>query len=141
MTNHFSKLVNRGNATNLGFVVLLLVALGCSCPKLGDLANRGGSSSPRPSATSTPSTSSSPSTTTSSKGEYELTMDKYNKLSIGMPRTEVERILGGKGTEISSSKGGNMTFSVNKWEGQNYKSIILSFKNDKIMSKSQVGLK
>jgi hypothetical protein len=58
-----------------------------------------------------------------------------------MPRSEVESILGGKGTEISSSTGGGMRFSVNKWEGEKFKSIILSFKNDKIMTKSQVGLK
>ena len=68
-------------------------------------------------------------------------MDKYDQIKIGSPRSDIERILGGKGTEISSSKGGSMSFSVNKWEGEKYKSIILSFKNDKVMSKSQVGLK
>jgi hypothetical protein len=68
-------------------------------------------------------------------------MAKYNQLSVGQARSEVERILGGKGEEISRSKGGGVSFSVNKWEGDDFKSIILSFKNDKIMSKSQVGLK
>jgi len=77
----------------------------------------------------------------SSHGEYEVSMEKYNKLKIGMGRSEVESILGGKGTEISSSTGGGMSFSVNKWEGDNFQSIILSFKDEKIMSKSQVGLK
>lgn len=128
------------NATNLGFVVLLLAVIGCSCPKLADLAKNGGSSSPNPSATSTPATRSTPFTSPSSKETYDVTMAKYNQLKIGMARSEVERILGGKGTEISSSTGGKMTFSVNKWEGEKFKSIILSFKDDKIMSKSQVGL-
>ena len=68
-------------------------------------------------------------------------MDKYNKLRIGMDRSDVESLLGGKGTEISSSSGGKMRFSVNKWEGEDFKTIILSFKDDKIMTKSQVGLK
>ena len=68
-------------------------------------------------------------------------MDKYDQIKIGSPRSDVERILGGKGTEISNSVGGGVRFSVNKWEGEQYKSIILSFKNDKVMSKSQVGLK
>ena len=77
----------------------------------------------------------------SGKGDYDVTMAKYNQLRIGQSREEVEAILGGKGTEISSSTGGGMSFSVNKWDGDNFKSIILSFKNEKIMSKSQVGLK
>lgn len=58
-----------------------------------------------------------------------------------MPRADVENTLGGKGTEISSSTGGGVRFSVNKWEGEGFQSIILSFRNDKVMSKSQVGLK
>lgn len=68
-------------------------------------------------------------------------MEKYNKIKVGMPRPDVENTLGGKGTEISSSVGGGVRFSVNKWEGDKFKSIILSFRNDKVMSKSQVGLK
>ncbi len=74
------------------------------------------------------------------RGEYDLTLEKYKKLHDGMDRSEVESILGGKGTEISSSTGGGMRFSVNKWEGDSYKSIILSFRNDKIMTRAQVGL-
>lgn len=68
-------------------------------------------------------------------------MEKYNQLKIDMPKSEVERILGGPGEEISQSSGGGMTFSVFKWSGEKYTSVIISFKNDKVMSKSQVGLK
>ncbi len=126
------------NSVNLCFVILLLVVLGCSCPKkLAELANKDNNSAP----SSTPTSSSPTSTTEPSTGEYALTMEKYNKLQVGMPRSEVENILGGKGTEISSSTGGGVRFSVNKWEGERFKSIILSFRNDKIMTKSQVGLK
>lgn len=126
------------NSLNLCLVFLFLVVLGCSCPsKLKDLSERDDSRTPRP----TPSTTSSPSTTATTKGEYELSMEKYNKIKIGMSRSDVENTLGGKGTEISSSVGGSMRFSVNKWEGEKFQSIILSFKNDKVMSKSQVGLK
>lgn len=126
------------NSLNLCLICLLFVVLACSCPtKLKELANKEDSPTPR----GTPSTTSTPATSPSTKGEYELSMDKYNKIKIGMARSEVENTLGGKGTEISSSKGGTMTFSVNKWEGAGYTSIILSFKNDKVMTKSQVGLK
>jgi hypothetical protein len=125
------------NSLNLCAVILFLVALGCSCPKLSELGSKRGSSTPSP----TPTTSSTPSTPVSTKGEYNLSMEKYNKIKVGMARSAVENTLGGKGTEISSSVGGGMRFSVNKWEGERFQSIILSFRNDKVMSKSQVGLK
>ncbi len=129
------------NPINLAAVILLLVILGCSCPKLDEL--KGDKATPLPSATPVPSNASgTPSKTpSSSPATSTLTMAKYNQLKINMPKDEVDRILGGPGTEISTSSGGGMTFSVYKWSGENYTSIILSFKNDKIMSKSQVGLK
>jgi len=68
-------------------------------------------------------------------------MAKYEQLKIGMPRADVERILGGPGEEISNTSGGGVRFSVNKWEGDDFKSVILTFRNDKIMTKTQVGLK
>lgn len=137
MKNNF-KSVN-----NLGIILLLLVVVGCSCPKLSDLEKK----QPNPSPTATPAPFSGPantstsSTTPEKKGEYELAMSKYNQISIGTSRSDVERILGGRGTEISNSVGGGVRFSVNKWEGSNYSSVILSFRNDKVMTKSQVGLK
>ncbi len=124
------------NAFGLISSILLLVVIGCSCPsKLADLGKKK-ETTPPPAATPY-----SPSSTPVNKGEYDVSMEKYQQIKIGTSRTEVERILGGKGTEISSSVGGGTSFSVNKWEGERYKSIILSFKNDKVMSKSQVGLK
>ncbi len=120
--------------------VLILLVLGCSCPqKLGEILKRGDSSSNSVPATREPASTPSSKTVTK-KGEYDLSMAKYDQLTIGLDRSRVEEILGGTGTEVSSSKGGNSRFSVNKWQGDDFKVIILSFKNDKIMTKSQVGL-
>jgi hypothetical protein len=126
------------NSLNLCFAILLLVVLGCTCPKkLAELSN--GHSSPTPySIRDTPNTSDDQPVLKS--GDYDVTMEKYNQLKIGMARAEVENILGGKGVEISNSSGGGLRFSVNQWESNNFKSIILTFKNDKIMTKAQVGL-
>ena len=124
------------HAGNLAFVILLFLVLGCSCQKLGEMINKAAETKPE-----TPPNSSTPSKSNTPTGEYDLTMAKYDQIKIGTPRSEVERILGGKGTEVSSSSGGGMRFSVNKWEGDDFKSIILSFKNDKVMTRSQVGLK
>ncbi|MEP6946840.1 MAG: hypothetical protein ABJA02_13045 [Acidobacteriota bacterium] len=130
------------NSLNLCIAIVVLVVLGCSCPaKLKELANKRDAPPPRATPVSTSPSSTSTPSKNENEGDYDLTMDKYEKISIGTPRTDVERILGGKGTEISSSTGGGMRFTVNKWEGDNFKSVILSFKNDKVMTKSQVGLK
>ncbi len=128
------------NSINLTAAILFLVILGCSCPKLDEL--KGKKESPTPSSSpNAPNTASTPVKSSNSTSSSSLTMAQYNQLKINMPKDEVERILGGPGTEISTSTGGGMTFSVYKWSGEDYTSIILSFRNDKIMSKSQVGLK
>jgi hypothetical protein len=126
------------NSINLVAAILFFIVLGCGCRGLDKLTKK------EPPPDSPPPISGSPSNTLRTPGPTSaggLTMEKYNQLKIDMPKSEVERILGGPGTEISSSSGGGMTFSVYKWEGEKYTSIILTFKNDRIMSKSQVGLK
>lgn len=128
------------NHINLVAIVLIFVVLGCTCPDFSKL--KGSKGSPTPNGTPIPANSSdTTSKTPASTKPSLLTMEKYNRLKINMAKDEVDSILGGPGTEISTSAGGGMTFSVYKWQGEEYTSIILSFKNDKIMSKSQVGLK
>ena len=129
------------NSINFVAVILLLIVMGCTCPNLSGLKGSKGSPTP-PSSTPVQSNSSNtPLKTPVSTSTSSLTMEKFNKLKIDMPKAEVDRILGGPGTEVSTSSGGGMTFSVYKYSSEDYTSIILTFKNDKIMSKSQVGLK
>lgn len=125
------------NSANIAIVVLFLVVLGCSCPNLKNFTEKKDDASPTPApanAVPTPSVAKN-------KGEYDVTMAKYEKIKVGTPRAEVESILGGKGEEVSNTTGGGVRFSVNKWQGDNFAAIILSFKNDKVMTRSQVGLK
>lgn len=132
------------NSINLVFAVLFFVILGCGCPRLDKLTakkNPPNSGTPYPYNAATPPPPPTPPSTPVPQTGDSLTMEQYRKLEINMPMSEVNRILGGPGTEISSSSGGGVSFSVYKWSGPNYTSIIISFKNDKIMSKSQVGLK
>ena len=131
------------NSLNLAIAVALLVVLGCSCPsKLKQLVEKKNSTpSATPDVRDMPEKSEAPQASDRRNGAYELSMDQYKQINIGMSRNDVERLLGGKGEELSSSSGGGMRFSVNKWEGDSYKSVILTFKNDKVMTKSQVGLK
>ncbi len=127
------------NSLNLVLIFLLLVVLGCSCQRLREMSSEQDpppASSPTTSNTSTVPERSPDTTSTSS-----LTMAKYNQLKINMDKREVERILGGPGEEISTTSGGGSTFAVYKWSGEKFSSVIISFRNDKIMTKSQVGLK
>lgn len=123
---------------DLAGVALLLVVMACSCPsRIRELSGDQDRSTPRP----TPETVGTPPSRSASTGEYQLSMEKYNRIKNGSRRADVENILGGKGTEVSSSVGGGIKFSVDKWEGESFKSIIISFRNDRVISKSQVGLK
>jgi len=134
------------NLQGLVAAILFLSVIGCGCPGLiSQMGRSDGDSTPStsPSPASNSITISTPddSSPTRKSGEYDLSLAKFNQLKDGMARSEVERILGGPGEKISSSTGGGVTFSVYKWQGPDYTSIILSFRDDKIMTKSQVGLK
>lgn len=127
------------NAINISLLALIFAVLACGCPgRLKELSEK--QPSPTPQTSNDPPRPIAP-TPIAKKGEYELSYAKYDRIKVGSKRSDVEAILGGEGTEISSSTGGGMSFSVNKWEGDGYRSIIISFRNDKVMTKSQVGLK
>lgn len=116
------------NSLNLGFIVLVLVVLGCSCPKLDELGKKDSSPSPSPapSATSTPGTTAANKTTSA-----DLTKEKGDKIKTGLSRSEVESILG-PGEEVSTSKGGGLTFVVMKWTDSKYNYMVITFKNGKV---------
>ncbi|MFM9905259.1 MAG: hypothetical protein ACKVQJ_11895 [Pyrinomonadaceae bacterium] len=125
------------NSVNILIAFLILVVIGCSCPdKLRELANNGRTPPPKP---STENTSTPPVSSTS--GEYDVTKDKFDKIKTGMKKPEVENIMGGKGTEYYSGTGGGVSFSSVKWVGAKYATVFVSFRNDKVTSKTQVGLK
>ena len=129
------------NSLNLVLGVLLLLVIGCSCQKIRELSEKAQSKSmPVPTPVSA-NTSSSPLTEPSETENATLRMAQYNQIKDGMPKSEVQNIIGSKGTEISSSSGGGFTFSVYQWKDKDYSSITLTFKNDKVMTKSQYGLK
>lgn len=130
------------NLFNLGFVVLLLVVLGCSCQeKLQELANQ---SKPAPSTSpSTANTSSSPTSTSSpsSSTKTSLSLDKYNQIKNGMSYKEVVAIIGSEGTETMSSGEGKYKVTSYQWKAENYEYIYAVFMGDKLSSKTQANLK
>lgn len=126
------------NSLNLVLVILFLVVLGCSCPKMDDITKKSGSTTPSSSPSST--TDNSDDKTSDSKST-SLTMDKYNKVKNGMSYKEVVEIMGSDGTETFNSTIGKYTTVSYKWEGENFQFIYATFQNDKLTSKTQANLK
>jgi len=130
------------NSFNLLAVLALMLVVGCSCERLRELTGkRDTPPTPTVDRPNSPANSSSVPSSTPNPSSSTLTLEKYNRLKTDMPRAEVERILGGPGEEISNSTGGGVNFRLNKWSGENYTAVIISFRTDRIMSMSQVGLK
>ncbi|MDH3494831.1 MAG: DUF3862 domain-containing protein [Acidobacteriota bacterium] len=77
----------------------------------------------------------------SSKSSSDITMAKYEKIENGMSVSEVEEIIGSKGEETSSSSIGNSSYKSYRWKGDKFSFISVRFKDDKVNSKSQYGLK
>ena len=132
------------NLYNFGFVVLLLVVLGCNCQKLKELADESRTaSSPTPYAANT---SSSPTNTASStpakSSSTDLTLAKYNQVKNGMTYKEVVDIMGSEGVQQSSSGEGKYKVETYKWEGNEpYQFISVIFMDEKVYSKIQAGVK
>lgn len=127
------------NLYNIGFVVLLLVVMGCNCQRLQEMANEGKST-----PATTPVTTSSPSTTTSpgsSDKKTGLTLEKYNQIKNGMSYKEVVDIMGGEGQQQSSSGEGKYKVETYKWEGEDYQFISVVFMGEKVYSKVQANVK
>jgi len=129
------------NLSNIGFVVLLLVVLGCNCSRLEEFTK-----GKRPPPTSTPlgplGTTPTPATTsspTSSGGD--LTKEQFSRIKNGMSYKQVVEIIGSEGEEISMSEVGRYKVASYKWAGPGYQMIFGVFTNDKLTSKSQANLK
>ncbi len=128
------------NSFGLIFIVFTLLVLGCACPNLNkfNFDKKGTTSTPLPTnSTNTEIPSSSP----KSNKDYSISLAKYNQVKNGMTYQEAVNIIGGEGTEVSSSEVGKYKTATYKWDGENYSYIILTFQNDKLMFKTQGSLK
>jgi len=125
---------------SLVLVALLFVILGCSLDKLTGKDD----SAPTPADTTSDSKSDDKKDddkSDDSSGGDGLTMANYEKIKSDMSHEEVSDILGSKGSETRSSTTGKSEYKSFKWEGDNYVRIYVNFKDDKMTSKSQTGIK
>ena len=73
--------------------------------------------------------------------QYPYTAAQFDQIYEGMPLSDVEKLLGGPGTEFYRSSVGERTFTDYRWEGTNNRVILISFTDDKVKGISQVGVK
>ena len=69
-----------------------------------------------------------------------VTREKYDRLTDGMSYKEVVQVLGDEGEEQFKSNIAGFNIATYQWKGSGFSSIIVTFQNDKLQSKSQVGL-
>ncbi len=118
----------------IGFVVLLAAVLGCSSFTKQETANNS-ATAPAPAKSEPAKTDAAP------PSASDLTLEKFDQLTVGMKYDEAVKILGSAGVESSSSSSGSNTFKTYKWEGANNARITASFRNDALSSKNQSSLK
>jgi hypothetical protein len=76
----------------------------------------------------------------SSDHRDQFTLNKYYEIQNGMSYSEVVRILGDRGQELSRSEIGGYTSSMYQWINPSGSSLTVMFSNDLVASKAQLGL-
>jgi hypothetical protein len=95
--------------------------------------------------TGTPATNNSTTVATSSQtvkveNKVKLTLETFGKIKNGQTLEEVEALIG-KGELSSESEIAGNTTKIYSFKGDVFSNATLTFQNDKLMSKSQFGLK
>ena len=73
--------------------------------------------------------------------QTKVTLEKFNKIETGMTYQQVVDIIGEEGTLSTESSYGNQSMKVYYWYASNkIANATVSFMNDKVTAKSQVGL-
>lgn len=139
------------NLLTLVLAIIMFVALGCSFMGSTEKDENPTIETPNPTADSSPETTDSKTDSDDSKTDSDdsknssssvanLTLDKFNRLEIGMDYDEVVKILGSEGEQSSETKTSRYTITSYKWAGEDYAAIYATFRDGKMTSKRQLRL-
>lgn len=131
MTNTKSAILN------LTLIAVILIT-GAGCGFLTKADRVGEKVTPLAPTNTTAATTEAPSAPKTDASA--LTVEKFDRLKNGMSYAEVKAIIGQEGTQNSSSESGRYKIESYKWEGADYARIYATFRNDKLISKSQSKL-
>lgn len=110
---------------NLALIAILFIAIiGC---KQTESTKPVENTAAVPIATATPDTS--------------ITLAKFNQLKTGMTYKEAVQILGSEGEVLSESDIGGTKTVMYQWQSSGFGNMNAMFQNNKMVSKSQFGLK
>lgn len=82
-----------------------------------------------------------PTTTTAVADPSRISLVQYGMLSDGMSYADAVRLLGSAGTEVSSNNIGGSQTVMYQWKSGNLAGMNATFQHDKLVSKSQFGLR
>ncbi len=124
---------------------LLVVAFVAAAVAIGGLAACGGSSDSGSKSESTASNSSSSKssdskTSSSSTDSTKIDADKFKQIQNGMTYDQVKQIIGSDGTEQSTTEVSGITTKIYEWESDGFGAATVTFENDKVVNKTQVGV-
>lgn len=136
---------------SLVLITLLFVVLGCN---LDQLTGSGNEDVPTPvtdanSNGGDETASSSPdgedgtgdsSSSSSESGSADVTLDKFNKLEMGMSYDEAKEIMGSEGNQTSMTKTGSYESASYEWKGEKYSRISTRFTRGELSYKSQSSI-
>lgn len=76
-----------------------------------------------------------------SEGSSEtVTLEKFNRIRLGMSYDEVKEIIGSEGKQSSSTKGRNYETASYEWKGEKFARITARFTNGSLTYKFQSGI-
>lgn len=80
--------------------------------------------------------------TENAQSEQYMTLEKFNKIQTGMTYQQVVDIVGTEGTLSTESSYGSASMKIYYWySSDGVSNATISFDNDKVSAKSQIGLK
>ncbi|HUF03760.1 MAG TPA: DUF3862 domain-containing protein [Aridibacter sp.] len=132
----------------LVLMTLLLVVLGCNMDRLTGGSNdevptpatENGSDSGAETTSASPDDSGDTSSTSTESGSADVSMEKFNKIELGMSYDEVKEVMGSEGNQTSMTKSGSYESSSYEWKGEKFARISVRFTRSELSYKSQSGL-
>ena len=124
----------------VGILGVLAIVCGTGIASLIYLGNRNSDDQARNNSRPVDTTTTRSPTPANTQPQGSVTRAQFDAIKTGMDRSEVERLMGSRGEEYYSGVGGGVSDVSVKWVGQNYKTILISYQNNKVTSKTQVGL-
>lgn len=117
------------------FVALMLVLSATACS-----SSSGGSGSANDGSASTNEASASNTMNVSASTDSGvIDSDKFARIESGMTYEEVVSIIGSEGTEDTTSQVGDITTTIYEWQSDSFGVATVTFQNDKVVNKTQVG--